>query len=353
MSLHHSKAVIIGCLDTILSVEERNLFARTKPLGFILFARNIESHEQIRKLCADLRDSVGWYAPILIDQEGGRVARLREPLVPESKPFEFFGDLYKTSAEVARKALVLNTIMQSIYLKDLGINVNCSPVVDLRIDGAHDIIGNRSFGFNGDDVAYLSDIVATTFLENGVLPIAKHLPGHGRALSDSHEELPTLDHSIEELNKTDFAPFKALAKNLTLKQNMWGMVAHILYSKIDPILPATLSKKIVDEILRDDLGYEGVLIADDIGMEALNGSYTQRGLDTLLSGLDATLACNPTFDQMVDLLENLPVLTPESAKRFELSLKSIETSSPSKPLTACRDVEAELNAIFQATLKAA
>lgn len=353
MSLHHSKAVIIGCLGTTLSVEERNLFARTKPLGFILFARNVESHEQIRKLCTDLRNAVGWYAPILIDQEGGRVARLREPLAPESKSFEFFGDLYKKDPEAGKKALILNTIMQAIYLKDLGINVNCSPVVDLRIDGAHDIIGNRSFGFDVETVAYLSDIVATTFLENGILPIAKHLPGHGRALSDSHEELPKIDHSIDDLNATDFAPFKILAKNTSLKQNMWGMVAHILYSQIDPILPATLSKKIVDEILRSDLGYEGVLIADDIGMEALNGSYTQRGLDTLLSGLDATLACNPTFEQMVDLLEKLPVLSPLAAKRFEASLRSIETPLPTKPLSVCRDIEAELNAMFSTLLKVA
>lgn len=311
-----SKAVIVGCQGHHLSHEEIALYQKHKPLGFILFARNVDSADQIKRLCDDLRESVGWYAPILIDQEGGRVARLREPLVPESPPFEFFGKLYQDDHALADKALRLNTELQASYLTDLGINVNCSPVADLRFEGAHDIIGNRSFGFDPKIVAHLCAIVAHEFLENGITPIAKHLPGHGRALADSHIELPRLAHDISTLRETDFKPFALLNSDPILQKAMWGMVAHIVYEAVDSNAPATISPDVVDSVLRGELNASGFLIADDIGMEALEGTYPERAYNTVVSGLDGTLACNHSIEELDAIMQATPIMSALAAQRF-------------------------------------
>ncbi len=313
----YSKAAIVGCEGLVLTQAEKELFSTSNPLGFILFSRNIESRDQVKKLCDDLRDCVGWYAPILIDQEGGRVARLRPPLVPESMPFEVFGDLYLKDEEKALLALILNTKMQASYLLDMGVNVNCSPVMDLRVKGAHDIIGNRSFGEDPLLVYRLARCVCETFLAHGVTPISKHLPGHGRALSDSHLELPKISTKLSVLAETDFLPFAKLYEEDCFQDSVWGMVAHIVYDEIDSTAPATISPLVVKNLLRDKLAGDAFLIADDIGMEALEGSPVDRALATLNSGLDATLVCNNPFDEVVDILEKIPALTQASWKRFE------------------------------------
>ncbi len=341
----HSKAAIVGIQGLVLSEEEKQAFADYKPLGFILFSRNIESRDQVKKLCDDLRDSVGWYAPILIDQEGGRVARLRPPLVPESLPFEFFGFLYENDPEKAFRALALNTEMQASYLLDMGINVNCSPVMDLRIEGAHDIIGNRSFGEDPYMVFALARHVCETFLAYGVTPIAKHLPGHGRALSDSHLELPKLSTDITVLELSDFIPFRELYDEPFFEQSVWGMVAHIVYDAIDAQKPATTSENVVTTLLRNKIAGDAFLVADDIGMEALKGSAVERALATLQSGLDATLVCNNPFDEVWDILKEIPLMSDRAWDRFE-SAEKVRKSAENKAKDAFI-LEKELKALIQ------
>lgn len=341
----HSRAAIVGCQGLELSEDEKNAFRDYQPFGFILFARNVETTDQVKKLCDDLREAVGWYAPILIDQEGGRVARLRPPLVPESLPFERFGQIYQSDPEKAFRAIALNTQMQASYLLDMGINVNCSPVMDLRIQGAHDIIGDRSFGEDPYMVYAIAKQVCETFLAYGVTPISKHLPGHGRALSDSHLELPKLSTDIAVLELSDFLPFRELYSDAFFQKTVWGMVAHIVYEEIDTENPATTSKKVVDTLLRNKITGDAFLVADDIGMEALTGTPTERALATLSSGLDATLVCNNPFEEVVAILKETPILTDDAWRRFKTG-ETIRKSAENKALEPFV-LEKELKALIQ------
>tara|TARA_Y100001936_G_scaffold149155_1_gene145511 strand:+ start:965 stop:2071 length:1107 start_codon:yes stop_codon:yes gene_type:complete len=324
--LEQSKAVILGVQSTSLLQEEIDLFKAQKPLGFILFSRNIESADQVKALTKSLREVVGWECPILIDQEGGRVARLQNPMVPTSSPFKYFGDLYKTDMEAAKKAIALNTEMQASYLRDLGINVNCSPVMDLIVEGAHDIIGDRSFSSNPDIVYECASVVCKTFLDFNITPISKHLPGHGRALCDSHEALPTVDLDIESLDHSDFKPFKLLHNQKPYDYGVWSMVAHIVYPQISDMKPATKSRDLVDRIIRGHLNIDTFLLADDIEMKALSGSEEEKTKACLEAGMDVILACNYKLDDMKRILEAAYEMRPDSIQRFikgeEIRLKS-------------------------------
>jgi beta-N-acetylhexosaminidase len=297
-----------------ITPQERALFKRADPMGFIIFGKNenvhnIDTPDQTRALVADLKDTVGRDCPILIDQEGGRVARLKPPHYPTFRPFDYYGALYTTKPDQAIKELATDTAEIALILNGLGINVNCSPVIDLRHVGAHDIIGDRSFSYDPAVVAALADVVCRTYLDHRITPILKHAPGHGRALADSHLELPTVDHSRAELDRTDFAPFKALSGKPYAAQT-WMMTAHILYPQIDAENPATLSRHILGDIVRKDWGYTGLIIGDDMDMAAMHpyGDVVTRSIATLTAGCDLVLNCRGILDDMAALADALPRL---------------------------------------------
>jgi beta-N-acetylhexosaminidase len=316
--LSKSNAVVFGLEGKEVSIKERDFFKEANPLGFILFARNIDNPDQVKALVKDLKDIVGWNCPILIDQEGGRVARLKPPHWRKSPPMGVFAELAKSDLKKAEEVAYLNARIIGQELAELGINVDCAPVCDLLFAGAHDIVGDRSFGSDVEIVSKLARKTAQGLLDSGVLPIIKHIPGHGRASSDSHEELPVVDSSIDELQKSDFKVFENL-------NNMpWAMTAHILYNSIDKEEPATLSPKLI-EIIRKQIGFNGFLISDDLSMCALKGSFADRTKKSIIAGCDAVLHCNGKIDEMVQIANNIGELSAMAKNRLEASLKLIQS----------------------------
>ena len=300
-------AIILGCQGLVLSADERAFFRDLDPLGFILFARNCETPAQIAALTASLRECVGRRdAPILIDQEGGRVVRLKPPHFPEFPAMGLFGELAKGDVAAAAEACRLNGQLLGIELAALGIDVNCAPVLDLRISGASPVIGDRAFSSQPLLVASLGEALCIGLQEAGVTPVIKHMPGHGRALDDSHETLPKVDAPRFVLNGSDFRPFQLL------NNQPWGMVAHVVYTDLDPTAPASTSPLIVEEILRGALEFDGVLIADDIGMQALQGSMRER-VEATLRVLDLTEFCNGS---LADMVEIAPTARPVTEKNL-------------------------------------
>ncbi|MEE8334068.1 MAG: beta-N-acetylhexosaminidase, partial [Alphaproteobacteria bacterium] len=306
------KAVLFGCADKTLAADERALFAEADPLGFILFARNCENPDQLRHLIADLRAAIGRSdAPVLIDQEGGKVARLRAPHWRHPPPARVFAEAARRATASAVRATRLNARLIGRELAGLGITVDCAPVLDLPVAGAHDIIGDRAFGETPEQVTLLGSAVCDGLLDEAVLPVIKHLPGHGRALADSHLALPRVDAAIDDMRRTDFAPFRAL------KSAPWAMTAHVLYSAIDPDRPASASPRVIEAIMRGEIGFDGFLLSDDIGMQALSGSQADRAIAVLDAGCDAVLHCSGNFAEMREVANAVPRLTTASMARLE------------------------------------
>lgn len=275
-----------------LAAEERAFFAETDPAGFILFQRNCDNPDQVRELCAALRGSVGRAdAPILIDQEGGRVQRLKPPHWRDAPPGRAFADLSERDPAAAEEAARLNARLIAEDLADLGVDVDCAPVLDLPQDDADPIIGDRAYGRNPRTVARLARAVAEGLIAGGVLPVIKHIPGHGRARADSHKELPRVEASHADLAAYDFAPFRALA------DMPMAMTAHVVYEAIDGTV-ATCSRKIVDEIIRGEIGFDGWLMSDDLSMKALSGDFAERTRAALDAGCDVVLHCNGDMTEM-------------------------------------------------------
>lgn len=282
--------VIFGLSGTVLTESERNFFRDANPLGFILFQRNCESPHQVRALVESLRDSVGnERAPILIDQEGGRVARLKPPHWPAYPAPAIIAAL---GGVKAREAAFLAARLIGDDLAMLGITVDCAPVLDLPVPGADPIIGDRAWGDDPATVAECGLAVCDGLLAAAVLPIIKHIPGHGRGNVDSHKGLPVVATKRAELDSTDFAPFRALAGM------PWAMTAHILYSDIDPDRPATLSPRLIGDVIRTGIGFDGVLVSDDLSMQALGGSLQDRARGALDAGCDLVLHCNGDMSEM-------------------------------------------------------
>ncbi|MFG1383175.1 beta-N-acetylhexosaminidase [Xanthobacter versatilis] len=309
-----SRAFIAGCAGPHLTKDERAFFADAAPWGFILFARNVETPDQVRALVADLRAAVGWQAPVLIDQEGGRVQRLRPPHWPEYPPAEPFGALYLSDPVAALEAARLNSRAIAADLYALGIDVDCLPCADLRHPDGHGIIGNRAYGTEPGPVAALARAAAVGLLEGGVLPVLKHIPGHGRAPADSHERLPVVTAPRAELEAADFAAFRLLA-DLPL-----GMTAHVVYADIDPERPATTSPKVMDEVIRGSIGFTGLLMSDDLSMGALAGDMATRGRDALAAGCDLLLHCNGRLDEMTIVAGVSPQLSGAALERADRAL---------------------------------
>jgi beta-N-acetylhexosaminidase len=287
-------AAIFGCVGTVLSLAEKAFFAKADPFGFILFGRNIESADQIRALCVDLREAVGWYAPIFIDQEGGRVQRLRAPLVKEwPAPLEHV----KMAGENAERVVFKRYFLIAQELRDLGITANCAPVADIARPQTHGILKNRCFGSDVPAVTRLARAAANGLLEGGVLPVIKHIPGHGLAQVDSHKDAPVVSAAKASLASSDFAPFKAL-NDLPM-----GMTAHVIYQDID-VRPGTVSEKII-KLIRDDIGFEGLLMSDDLSMQALGGTIAKRAKAVLGVGCDLVLHCNGEMDEMRNITDSI------------------------------------------------
>ena len=309
-------AAILGCAGTSLSTWEREFFSRTNPLGFILFARNVDNPHQVRQLTADLRACVGRPdAPVLIDQEGGRVQRLRPPHWRTAPPGRVFADLAASDEGRAAELLRLNFRLIGRELAQLGIDVDCAPVLDVPVPGAHDVIGDRAYGEAPGKIAVLGRAVCDGLLDEGVLPVIKHIPGHGRALVDSHLSLPVVETSLHDLERSDFAPFRALA------DQPWAMTAHVVYRAIDDRAPATLSAKVIGEIIRGTIGFEGVLVSDDLSMKALGGSFEERTMSALDAGCDLVLHCNGEQAEMEAIASVLPPMAEVSRERVALAAR--------------------------------
>lgn len=304
-------AFITGVAGTQLTNAERDFLRAARPCGLILFARNCETHDQIRKLVGDVSDSVGSEILVLIDQEGGRVQRLRPPIGRAMPPAEIFADMFGETPGDAEEAAFLTSRLIAEDLKVLGINTNCTPVLDIPVSGADAIIGDRAFGNTPDQVARLGRAIAHGYLAGGVLPVIKHIPGHGRATADSHLALPVVDTDLATLEQTDFAPFRALA-DLPL-----AMTAHVVFSALDAERPASISPRVTAEIMRDWIGFDGLLMSDDVSMKALKGPLGARAEAVIAAGSDVILHCNGDLAEMEEVAAAAPNLEGEALKRYD------------------------------------
>jgi len=325
-NLKKTSAVIYGVQGKTLTPQEKSFFQDSNPLGFILFSRNIDNPQQVSALVRDLRDCVGRHdAPVLIDQEGGRVARLKMPHWPNMPDFQRLGSIaIEGNFRLAIRAAQLHAELIADMLHSIGATVNCSPVLDVLRPETHDVIGDRSFGDDPFLVSRLGYVYAECLMNAGITPIMKHIPGHGRAQSDSHFELPRVDTDRKILFNKDFYPFRAISD--CMGRDLWAMTAHVLYTDLDDKNPATTSPTVINEAIRGDIGFEGFLIGDDLSMKALDGSLTDRAKASLGAGCDAVLHCNGNFDEMVELGKVIPTLTQAAAGRFTDAEKSRQHS---------------------------
>jgi len=304
--------VIFGCAGPSLTPDERRFFAASDPLGFIVFKRNIEDPDQLRALVAALRETVGREdAPVLIDQEGGRVQRLQPPHWRAAPAPGRFGLVAAQDRRHGREAAALNARLIAGELADLGIDVDCVPCVDLPAPDAHAFLGDRTFGSDPALVSEMGRAVAEACLAGGVLPVVKHAPGHGRARSDSHFELPRVTAPAAELERTDFVPFRALA------DMPWQMTAHIVYTAYDDRRAATLSPVVIDRVIRGHIGFDGVLVGDDITMKALAGDLGELAAASIEAGCDLALHCNGDLAEMARVAAALPPLADRARERLE------------------------------------
>ncbi len=309
-----SGAAIFGCEGLTLGAAERDFFRDYNPLGFIIFARNVDNPEQLLALTSDLRAAVGRDAPILIDQEGGRVQRMRAPHWREwLPPLE---TVARAGAGAAR-AMALRTMVIAAELRAVGIDANCAPVADIGSDATHPFLRNRCYGQDVDSVTTIARAVAEAHLAMGVLPVVKHMPGHGRSQNDTHHDLPTVSQSRAELVQTDFAPFRAL-NDLPM-----AMTAHIVFSAYDS-LPATQSPTMI-KVIRDEIGFQGLLLTDDLNMQALSGSLADRAARSIAAGCDIALHCKGDLAEMIAVAAAAGDMTAATRNRATAALAQRRT----------------------------
>jgi len=304
-----SRAVIFGCAGPKLSEAERVFFRDSDPWAFILFARNVENPKQLRRLTNDLRHAVGRDALIFIDQEGGRVQRLRAPQWRNAPAAADFGALYARDPEAGKQAVWLNHRLIAAELRDVGVTANCAPVLDIPVAGADPIISDRAFSQNPNEVIDMAHAAMAGLMSGGVAPVIKHIPGHGRATVDSHKALPFITASHATLNVTDYVPFKAFA------DAPMAMTAHVVVSDIDPDAPVTLSSKAMRELVRGELGYQGLVMTDDLDMKALSGDLEDLTAKSLAAGCDIGLHCNGKMRSMVKVAKGAKALSGKALER--------------------------------------
>jgi len=287
-----AKSMILGCLGQRLTADEKAFYRDEQPWGFILFGRNIGEAQQIQDLVAEMRETVsGRNAPVLIDQEGGRVQRIREPIAPRYPSGAMLGELYRADADKGLRAAWLLSRLHAFDLYRLGINVDCLPVLDVPVEGASNVIGDRAYATDPHIVAAIGQAAADGLKAGGVLPVMKHIPGHGRGMADSHHDLPVVTVPRADLEAHDFLPFRAL------RGELMAMSCHVVYSDIDPDHPASTSRIVTDEIIRGSIGFEGLLMSDDISMNALKGTIGERA-ERIAGVLDVILHCHGHMDEM-------------------------------------------------------
>jgi beta-N-acetylhexosaminidase len=309
------RAFITGVTGTELRADEREFIAAEQPWGFILFKRNIDTPAQVASLVDDLRKLVGDPdAPVLIDQEGGRVQRLGPPNWPVYPPGVAFGRLYDIDSALGLEAARLSARLIADDLIKLGVTVDCLPLADVPVAGADAVIGDRAYGTEVGKVAAIARAVTNGLEEGGILPVLKHIPGHGRATADTHFKLPVVDTGESELKRTDFAAFQPLA-DLPM-----AMTAHVVFSAFDAIHPATTSAKMVEQMIRGFIGFQGLLMSDDVSMNALAGSIAERTRAVFAAGCDMVLHCNGKIDEMRQVAGETPELSGVALERAKRAL---------------------------------
>jgi beta-N-acetylhexosaminidase len=318
-----TKAFITGLSGTVLSAAERDFIRAERPWGFILFKRNIETPAQAAALTAELRSVLGEAdAPILVDQEGGRVQRFRPPNWPLYPAGAVFAQLYGLDPALGLRAARLSARLIADDLARVGVTVDCLPLADVPIAGANDVIGDRAYGHDPKTVAAIARAITEGLEEGGILPILKHIPGHGRALADSHLSLPVVDTPKNELESIDFAAFKPLA-DLPM-----AMTAHVVFSAYDPAQPATTSATMIERVIRGLIGFQGLLMSDDVGMNALAGSIAERTSALLAAGCDMVLACSGEPEEMHQVARETPELSGKALARAKAALASRKPAKP-------------------------
>lgn len=316
--MSESGAVIFGAAGVELSGDEIAFFRDVRPWGFIVFARNVASREQLRDLTAQMRDCVGRPdAPVFVDQEGGRVQRLRPPLAPDYPAASALGTLYRHDREAGLRAAWLMSRLHAFDLLSCGLNADCLPVLDVPVEGAHDVIGNRAYGKDPETVAAMGRAAMEGLQAGGVLPVIKHIPGHGRAFADSHHNLPVVDATLDDLRAHDFPPFVALA------DAPMAMTAHVVYTALDADRPATTSPTVIADIIRGEIGFDGLLMSDDVSMKALSGDFGDRTEAILAAGCDVVLHCNGQMDEMRAVAERLRPLSGRALERADRALAGL------------------------------
>ena len=336
-------AVIFDTTGPSLTADERAFFRDVNPFGYILFARHCPDPESVKRLVGELKSLSGRdRLPILIDQEGGRVARLKPPHWPKYPPAGIFAAIAKRDREKAHRAVHLNARLIAHDLHALGITVNCAPLADLPVRGAHDIIGDRAFGTEAEQVIYLGRAMAAGLMDGAIIPILKHIPGHGRAIADSHDEVPVVHESLEMLRATDFVPFKTLA-NLPM-----AMTAHVMFTAIDNENMVTLSKKTID-LIRNEIGFKNLLISDALDMNSMSHlPLDERARAALAAGCDIALHCNSSFAEKVQVAEGVCTLEGEALVRADRAMNSVKSPKHFDPVEARQALESLLSDVQDA-----
>ncbi|MFB6417231.1 MULTISPECIES: beta-N-acetylhexosaminidase [Bradyrhizobium] len=330
-----TRAFITGVSGTELTAAEREFIRDQRPWGFILFKRNVSTPVQVAALVAELRTAAGLAdAPVLIDQEGGRVQRLGPPHWPVYPPGAVFSNLYDTDSALGLTAARLSARLIAADLVDLGITVDCLPLADVPVAGADAVIGNRAYGTEPGKVAAIARAVTEGLEQGGVLPVLKHIPGHGRATADTHFQLPTVDTPRAELEQTDFAAFKPLA-DLPM-----AMTAHVVFSAVDPAHPATTSATMIADVIRGAIGFQGLLMSDDVSMNALSGNIAERTRAIFAAGCDVALHCNGNIEEMREVAGQTPELSGRALERANAALAARRPPQPFDRAAARTELDA-------------
>lgn len=333
----NAKAVILGCSGLTLTKDEVAFYRDQNPWGFILFGRNIGDAEQVSDLVSALRGCIGRpNAPVLIDQEGGRVQRIKPPLTQKYPSAAQLGAIFAQDAETGLRAAWAMSRLHAFDLMKHGINVDCLPVLDVPVEGASNVIGDRAYSFNPQEVAALGQAAADGLKAGGMLPVMKHMPGHGRGMVDSHHELPVVDVALDDLKAHDFVPFQALNKELM------AMSAHLVFNAIDRDNPATTSKIVIDEIIRGHIGFDGLLMSDDSSMNALKGTLGERAANIVAGGCDIVLHCNGLMSEMLEVVGQVPELSGRALER----VKAVEQAFKAPDDTDEQALREEFNSLF-------
>ena len=329
------KAFIAGVAGTELSTEERSFFRSERPWGFILFKRNVETPTQISALTGQLREALGEpEVPIFIDQEGGRVQRLGPPNWSSYPAGAVFGQLYDIAPAMGVTAARLSARLIADDLQRIGVTVDCLPLADVPAPGADAVIGDRAYGTEPGKVAAIARAVAEGLEQGGILPVVKHIPGHGRAAADTHFRLPVVDAPKKELETTDFAAFRPLS-DLPM-----AMTAHVVFSAYDPVQPATTSATIIERVIRRLIGFQGLLMSDDVSMNALAGSIAERTRASLAAGCDVVLHCNGKMTEMRDVAREAPELSGKALQRAKRALAARKAAKPLDRAAAWAELDA-------------